>query len=364
MSIRNTFKKIIEFIGKDTKIKNESKKTILVIRNIIISILVYFFISAVIGSRAKSAYSTWIHILFILIFSGIFAASYRFKTRTVLRLFSVGAFGFILAIMSIFGWNVGVQHFLMVMLLLYFFSGYEKYRGKFIYAAVLCILRLILFFVFHTREPLLKLEPTVIDFLQILNTVVIFWCLSFTAYIFSKDSQELEGKLVMYNSQLQKQANTDNLTGLYNRRKAWEYLNRIVNEKDLRKSCSVCICDIDFFKKVNDNYGHDMGDEVLKGIAKIFLENVTGENLAARWGGEEFLLVFLGENADDVYVKLEQLRRKIKNMRIWDGAKEIAVTMTFGLMEHDFSKTMEETIQSADQKLYQGKEAGRDRIVY
>lgn len=360
----NILKKIGKFIGKDTKAKNESKKTTVVIRNIIISILVYFCINAIIGNAAKDMRNIIFFIFFIVFLVGMFACTYYFRTTTVLWMFNAAMLVFIVTILVFFGWNVGVQHFLMVMLLLYFFSGYKRYKEKFLFAALLCALRFLLFSIFHDRAPLLPISASAVNILQAVNTVAIFWCLSLIAYFFSKDSQELEGKLVQYNEQLEKLANTDKLTGLFNRRKAWDYLEKIAKEKSECSGFSLCICDIDFFKKVNDQYGHDVGDEVLKNVAGIFMEEMKGKNLAARWGGEEFLLLFPDCNGDDAYVKLEHIGRKIKDMRVGKEDAEIGITMTFGLAEYDYSGELEDTIKEADRKLYQGKEQGRDRIIY
>lgn len=364
MDLRKTFKKIADFIGKDTKAQNESKKTIVVIRNIIISILVYFSASIIIGNVLEDIRTTIFYVVFLAVFAGIFACSYHFTTIVILWMFDAGTLAFILTLLCFFGWDVGVQHFLMVMLLLYFFSGYKRYKQKFAYAAAICALRITLFYIFRERTPVLLLTSSSIEILQIVNTITIFWCISLIAYIFSRDGQELEGKLVKYNEQLRQQANSDKLTGLYNRRKAWEYLEEISKDKSGSSGFSLCICDIDFFKKVNDTYGHDMGDEVLKEIAAIFMQEMTGKNFVARWGGEEFLLLFPDTNGDNAYMKLVHIKRRIKDMRVQKDDIEIKVTMTFGLAEHDYSMKVDDTIKEADRKLYQGKEQGRDRIIY
>ncbi len=364
MSEKNIFKKIIAFIEKDTKAKNESKKTIVVIREILISVLVYFSINAIIGNVMEDIRSTFFYFVFFVAFVGILACSYRFRTVGIILMFNIGMLIFILVILYFFGWNVGVQHFLMVMLLLSFFSGYQKYKQKFIYAGFLCVVRIILFYMYRDRDPFLPLTDSNIDILQIVNTITIFWCISLIAYTFSRDGQEQDFKLVQYNEQLENLANTDNLTGLYNRRMAWEYLDSLVQDRSVDFGISLCICDIDFFKKVNDTYGHDMGDEVLKNVADIFKEEMSGEDFVARWGGEEFLLIFPKCNGDDAYVKLVNLKSKIKHMRIKKDDIEIGITMTFGLAEYDYSKKAEDTIKEADNKLYYGKEHGRDQIVY
>ncbi len=364
MNKGNIFANVVSFITKDTKAKNESKKTIVVIRIILISIILYFSLNISVGKVISDLGSAVFFLSFLAAFVAFLACTYQFRTFTVLWMFNIGMLAFIIVNLRLFGWNIGVQHFLMVMLLLYFFSSYKRHKEKFVYAAVLCALRLILFHIYYKRTPAIILLNAENEILQSINTIAIFWCISVIAYIFSRDSQELEGKLVDYNMQLQKQANTDTLTGLCNRRGARDYLDRLIISADDAKSFSLCICDIDFFKKVNDTYGHDFGDEVLKGIAGIFKEEMTGRNLAARWGGEEFLLLFPSCNGDEACVCLEAVKRKIKAMRIEKGGYEVGVTMTFGLAEYDFSGDAEATLKEADKKLYQGKEAGRDRIVY
>ena len=127
---------------------------------------------------------------------------------------------------------------------------------------------------------------------------------------------------------------------------------------------SICICDIDFFKKVNDNYGHDVGDIVLQNLADIMTTTLDKNILAARWGGEEFLLVFAGYNGDEAYNKLETLRGNIKSLEFKAKEKTFSITMTFGLAEYDFSSDIDTIIKEADEKLYMGKENGRDQIVF
>lgn len=263
-----------------------------------------------------------------------------------------------------FGWNIGVQHFLMVLLTLYFFSSYKQYAGKILYAGFLCCLRILLFYIYHYKEPLWPLSAGDENILQIINIITIFGCISIISFIFSNSTQELESKLINYNAMLEKQANTDALTGLYNRRKAMEYMDYLTNKHAGHLGFCLCICDIDFFKNVNDNYGHDFGDEVLKGISRIFMEEMKKGNFVARWGGEEFLLLFPECNGDEACIKLEKIRKRIKEMRIKKDDFEVSVTMTFGLSEYDYMNGLTATLREADEKLYIGKQKGRDRIVF
>ena len=117
-------------------------------------------------------------------------------------------------------------------------------------------------------------------------------------------------------------------------------------------------------KYVNDNYGHDVGDEVLKKVADILTESMRETGTVARWGGEEFLLIFPECNGDIAFTKLEDIRKKIKDMRVQKENFEFGITMTFGLAEYDFQNGLNATLKEADKKLYMGKEKGRDVIIY
>ncbi len=360
----NFLKKIADFIGKDVKAKNETKKLTVVIRILLISVMVYFSINGIFNNIKLDLMVILFYTVFFAVFAGLFAISYSCRSMVTLGVFNLGMIIWICVILHLFGWNIGVQHFLMVLLVLFFFSSYKQYTRKIIYAIFLCALRILLFYIYHYREPLWPLATADENVLQIINTITIFWCLSVVVFIFSNNSQELERKLMDYNKQLEELANTDVLTGLSNRRKALDYMEELINKASDYAAFIIFICDIDFFNNVNDTYGHDFGDEVLKGISQIFKDELKGRDLAARWGGEEFLLLFPDCNGDDAFLKVSHLRNKIKAMKIKKGEIEVGVTMTFGLTEYDFSNDLSASIKEADEKLYLGKEQGRDRIVY
>lgn len=356
-------KKIINFIGKDTSSENESKKVIVIIRILIIFCIIYFTANAVLcNAPFGNAQSLVFYGFFLLLFLIIFGISYQFSTRATLWWFNFSMIAWILSSVNYFGWDIGVQHFLLLLLVLYFFSSYKYYMSKILFASAMCALCIVLFYVYHKRTPILEVSSMEGSALQILNTITIFFSISVIAFICSKDSQELEGKLVEYNNQLQRQANTDALTGLFNRRKAMTYIEEVVRHSE--KGFSLCICDIDFFKKINDNYGHDFGDRVLEEVSAVFREEMQGKDMAARWGGEEFLLLFPDRNGDEAYIRLEQIRKRIKDTVVELNGQKVSVTMTYGLAEYDFAGGIDGTIKEADEKLYMGKEKGRDIIIF
>ena len=197
--------------------------------------------------------------------------------------------------------------------------------------------------------------------IQVVNSLAFVIMVSIVSFSFSRESQQMEDKLISYNNQLKEQASIDALTGLNNRRSTMEFVNGLIKQ---RETFSICIGDIDFFKKINDSYGHDFGDTVLVAISEALREETEHDGFVARWGGEEFLIIFLGVNGDEAYVKLSNIRERIKSIRLNHSIDEVRVKMTYGLTEYDFTKSFEENVKEADEKLYLGKQNGRDMIVY
>ena len=123
---------------------------------------------------------------------------------------------------------------------------------------------------------------------------------------------------------------------------------------------SLIICDIDFFKKVNDTYGHNAGDAVLIHVAKILSSEIAS---VYRWGGEEFIIVLENAKISDAQVAAEKIRLAVMNSVCRFDDKKIRVTMSFGCTEIDPALTIEENIKVADDRLYRAKQTGRNRVI-
>lgn len=357
------FHKAAQYIGKDTGEPNESPKLIVVIRILVLSMLFYVIISSIIYVSVLNNIGIAILLVSFMTFLSIFLMSYHRRTVQVVYTLNLCMLAWSVINIIYFGWDIGVQHFILVLLILCFFSGYSQYGFKASYAAVLCCIRIYLFFLCRSRQPVVTLEPRMTYLIQIINTITIFWCISVIAFVFSKDSQTLESKLVRYNNKLKDQANTDALTGLYNRRRAMDYLNELLVPSN-KSFTSICICDIDFFKRVNDTYGHDIGDVVLQKLSKTMLTTLEKKCFIARWGGEEFLIVFPSYNGDEAYEQLKALQSGIKTLKFESNGDTFSVNMTFGLAEYDFHSDIDAVLKEADKKLYIGKANGRDQIVF
>ncbi len=156
---------------------------------------------------------------------------------------------------------------------------------------------------------------------------------------------------------------SDPLTKLGNRRYFLNQTERVIaRSHENNQPFSIAIADIDFFKKVNDTYGHNAGDEVLKAVANELKQSMMGCGFAARWGGEEFVLCFNKMGMYDASTHLWKTLEKIREMTIRTEGYDIKVTLTFGVVE-GYQTTIEKLVEEADEKLYYGKQNGRNRVV-
>lgn len=155
----------------------------------------------------------------------------------------------------------------------------------------------------------------------------------------------------------------DALTELYNRRSGDKKLHQIFEEsRSSGQSFALAIGDIDFFKKVNDTYGHECGDAVLKNVSALLKQHMWRRGFAARWGGEEFLLVFENVDLAEARKQLELLMDKIHELDTLYEGQHVKVNMTFGLI-CDPDKDIHAILKEADGKLYIGKTNGRNQVV-
>ena len=168
-------------------------------------------------------------------------------------------------------------------------------------------------------------------------------------------------KLKQLNASLLTLSITDKLTGLYNRVKTDQVIIEKKAELDrYGNELSVILLDIDFFKSINDNYGHLMGDSVLIEFAQIIKQNIRNTDYVCRWGGEEFLIVCANTGSKEAMLLANKLLDKIRT-HSFSGVKSITASAGVNCFSRD--KSIEATVYDADQALYQSKENGRDRAT-
>jgi len=159
---------------------------------------------------------------------------------------------------------------------------------------------------------------------------------------------------------------TDALTGLYNRRYMETHVGTLVDQALARgKPLSVLVLDIDYFKSINDTYGHDAGDDVLQDFAIRIRKSIRGIDLACRYGGEEFVVVMPETDMAVATMVAERLRRRIAGepFAIQKGARTIEVTISIGIAALGPNDDAAAVIKRADQALYRAKRTGRNRVV-
>lgn len=157
----------------------------------------------------------------------------------------------------------------------------------------------------------------------------------------------------------------DELTHIYNRRLGEQKLIQIQSKAAQKEESFILVIgDIDFFKRVNDTYGHDCGDIVLKSIADILRKFMQTKGIVARWGGEEFLLVFNRVSYNTCIEYMNQLLEEISQLKVLYKDAVMNVTMTFGMAEGSGHSNLNELFKIADDRLYQGKLDGRNRVIY
>jgi len=168
-------------------------------------------------------------------------------------------------------------------------------------------------------------------------------------------------QLKKYNAQLEILSNTDKLTGIHNRLKLddiLEYEKKMFDRDQL--PLSIIMFDLDYFKNVNDNYGHKRGDEVLKSVAKVVTANKRETDIFGRWGGEEFLLICHDTDIMGARNLAEKLRAAIE---AYEFPEIISLTASFGVAEFEKYDSIVKVFDKADKALYEAKEQGRNRVV-
>lgn len=164
--------------------------------------------------------------------------------------------------------------------------------------------------------------------------------------------------------QINQLAQTDELTGIHNRRKVLDILAKEINRCGRSKETfSVAMLDVDHFKSINDNYGHQVGDEVLTTIATVVQNCLRNIDNFGRYGGEEFLLIMFQTKIPGAQVSAERIRKALSDLEYPNISSDFKVTMSMGLAEHRLGETLEDILARADNALYLAKHRGRDCVV-
>lgn len=179
-----------------------------------------------------------------------------------------------------------------------------------------------------------------------------------------RERKAAEKRLAAAYRRLEVLSRTDPLTNLANRRALLESINyekyRIERSHD---TFSIVICDIDDYKSVNDTYGHNAGDFILKEVSRLIDHALRKQDLVGRWGGDELLMILPQTEVAGGRILADNIRKKISSTKFEYREYTIKITMSFGVAEFDASTSLHECIKNADDCLYKAKELGKNKVV-
>ncbi|HTA64264.1 MAG TPA: diguanylate cyclase [Xanthomonadaceae bacterium] len=176
-------------------------------------------------------------------------------------------------------------------------------------------------------------------------------------------SDGFQTQLKHLNTALARASLTDPLTSLPNRRAMIEQLDRATEAARNGRDFAVAMIDIDHFKRVNDSFGHAVGDSALRALAELLARMRREHDFAARWGGEEFLLLLVDSEAGAVRAYCENVRAATEALRIEHNERHLGFTVSIGLAFHERMLSFEDTIRDADRALYAAKSYGRNNVI-
>ena len=297
----------------------------------------------------------------LLSFAAVFL-THHITASFNLGIYSIRALGWSSTFVYNFGWDCGGQNFIIPLMIIVFFSIYHSVPQKVFFLILLFSIRMYLFYYSLNYPPQYALESRISTPLQLLSTTFIFLQITVVCLLFSSNIQKAEKQLTIYNEELRRQASTDALTGLYNRRYMVDILEKEIQARP-SGVFSVALGDIDLFKNINDTLGHNFGDQVLVEISRFIQDTLQNRGIACRWGGEEFLLFLPDMNIDDASRFIADINSAIGKLDIIYKDQRSHVTMTFGVEEFSPGYTLTDLIKYADDKLYYGKRHGRNQVV-
>lgn len=234
----------------------------------------------------------------------------------------------------------------------FFLAGRDlRHPNTVLNSAIMSIFSVVMMLITLYRDPIAPLERELTE-TQFFQVNVLMCALLLSVY-----TSEFMTETLNTQDNLSFRAEFDHLTGLRNR-----YGFQKTAERLHGTQYCVVMCDIDDFKQVNDLYGHASGDELLSKIGKLFLSCIRKEDIACRWGGEEFMLI-IRSDLETAAAAVERIRRKLDTVAVEANETSVSVTMTFGIADCREGENFEQLTSIADSNLIRGKRSGKNCVV-
>lgn len=362
MNSRNRMKTDMNLMRFDRM--NERKVYAIGGGGLLISHILYLVVFSILGVKPMIAFNVFsvvfYSVLIILIFRTelrkelVLAALTEVMLHSCLGLYTMG-------------WQAGFSMFLLFIMPIPFYMPLKRLTTPYLFAMVPLSLFIGMHLLVYDLETTMYTfrDPYINKMIYYMNTALGAAILVYVASIYMLERETMKFKLTTKNERLQKLATLDPLTQLFNRRAMGEYL-RLVQHNCERsgKGYTVGLGDIDDFKKINDTYGHETGDEALKQAAGIITRNVPAEGYAARWGGEEFLFVIPNAELEEGVECAERIRSELNERVFKADENSFGITVTIGVCVGKAGEDIEKVISRADGMLYRGKESGKNKVSY
>jgi len=261
---------------------------------------------------------------------------------------------------------------LMVYFVVFFFGIFRLNRRELLFQGVIVVVLYVGVLLYESSMSISQIHSN--EWLRVIflsmALLVIAW-LGGEQYITRQRLKEKHQALVRANQLISKQATHDSLTGLYNRHYLMDNLQREeARHRRMGSDLSVILCDIDHFKALNDRFGHIVGDDVLKSVAENLQQllrqsdamALANDNIVARFGGEEFVILLPDTPLEGARLCAERLREAVSHTRFASLPEDVKVTISFGVAQMRISEKHNEMLQRADDALYEAKHTGRNKV--
>ncbi|MBQ5333262.1 MAG: GGDEF domain-containing protein [Oscillospiraceae bacterium] len=354
----NFFSKIFD---DGTTVTNRIKYTILQWSAAVVHFLLIFIFASV-GVYSMVVFNIGSTICYIL--CGLLVKRERYILFYYIAFVEICLHSYVATILV--GWGPGFPLYIIGIMPVIFYMHFSLDESAGLHESLLiglcCMMTFIICKVISFRvEPIYIISEKAAMYIYIFNSICAFGLLLFFSLFFLREIQVSKSVLEERNAQLDKIAGIDALTGLYNRRSMDKLLN---NAAASGRTFSVIICDIDDFKKINDTYGHNSGDEVLRKLSEAIISILRENDSVCRWGGEEILILAAGTPLSGAALVAERIRSQIEGLEILSEENIIKCTVTAGAAESTEAGSVEEIIGLADDRLYSGKKSGKNKVVF
>ncbi|GAA6130538.1 GGDEF domain-containing protein [Halopseudomonas sabulinigri] len=310
----------------------------------------FFFIFLILGSPILA----WVNVISVAMYVYAYRAFKQRRNSLAILLIRIevlvhAGLGTVLV-----GWESGFHYFLLMFIPALFVSMHA--RSAWILAICLWIYYVALDVLMWYIEPLQPISSNALLGVHIFNLTTVFFMFSYLAlyYVIT---------VTRAHKHLARMATTDSLTNLFNRRHMIALTEKELARHHRRpRDLTFMLMDIDLFKQINDDYGHDTGDRVLSAVSQLLQESMREQDFIGRWGGEEFLAVLPETDTDQAWASAERIRKAVETLVVENDGARISVTLSIGITQYRAEEALSNAIARADHALYAGKSAGRNRV--